>query len=237
MAKSRLARQHQTEMRRQLELSFNRQFAENQNHHQNVLFKLLTVLAAVILGYGYVLHGYQPDLGLCCDQPSGEYDVREAIFAFVIAQALLMIGLTTISNIAYAFRRDQLVNFKIRDKHGLIARSKEENNIFPFSYNPMHDFVTLHNGVVVVRDLWLVNWMPGFHKLFSITFLVFQVICIAALMIKSSSDVLFDGRAWLFSVPILFLLGSLWILLTFRAKLRDYYLEQGRLLLMPRLNP
>jgi hypothetical protein len=226
MAKSTSDRQRQTEMRNELELSFHRQFAENQNHHQNVLFKLLTVLAGVILGYGYILHGYSPYF----DNKS-QYEIREVIFALIVSQIVLMIGLAAISNMGFGFRRDQLVNFKIRLKHGLIARNKEEDNIFPFSYNPMHDFVFLEKDEVKVKGLRLINWMPEFHKIFSITFFLFQLICAVAFIVKTESDGFFLYQEWLAYLSFAFPLLSFWILFKFHRKIKKYYKEQGRLTL------
>ena len=197
MPKSTSNRQRQTEMQKELELSFHRQFAENQNHHQNVLFKLLTVLAAVILGYGYILHGYSPQILHWCTDTESQYEIREIIFALIVSEIVLIIGLAAVSNMGFEFRRDQLVNFKIRRKHGLIARNKDEDNIFPFSFNPMHDFVVLEKNQVKVRGLRFVNWMPEFHKIFSITFFIFQLICSGAFVLKTQSDNFFSCREWL----------------------------------------
>jgi len=227
MAKSSSDRQRQTEMRNEIELSFHKQFAENQNHHQNVLFKLLTVLAGVILGYGYILHGYVPRLYWCIQNDS-QYETREVIFALIVSEIVLLIGLAAVSNMGFGFRRDQLVNFKIRRKHGIIARNRDEDNIFLFSYNPMHDFVVLEKDDVKVKHLRLINWMPEFHKIFSITFFIFQLICCGAFVIKTQSDSFFSFHEWLSYLSFVFPLFSFWILLKYRCKIKKYYQDQGR---------
>lgn len=196
----------------ELLLSFHQQFAENQNHHQNVLFKLITVLVTVIVGYGYILHGHNVKPG---------YDNKELVFALIIAEFLLIIGFAVVCNMAYGFRRDQLVNFKIRNKYGIISTEGKCDNIFPHHYNPMHKF--FKNGEKT-SEIEIFNWQPEFHRIFSIALLIFQFSLIVPFCLKI--DYFYSI---LIGFPTLLIIAiiSVNVLYYFETKIEEIYEKQA----------
>lgn len=200
----------------ELLLSFHTQFAENQNHHHNVLFKLLYLFGVVIVGYGYILHGY-PE----------KYDEMEAMVASIAAQFLLCIGLATTCNMAYGFRRDQLVNYKIRKKYGIIAEKETDDNIFPFSYNPIHTYFSADG--LKKNKIGYLNWMPEFYKIFSLVFLAFLFLVIIAFQYRTGG---FSIYRLLASLVLLLNVCSISfsILGLFQKKVSKIYKNEARLL-------
>ncbi|GEM_PF-2691103 len=221
------------ELRNTLEATFHQQFAINQNHHQDVLFKLLTILGAVILGYGYILHGYAPPTGNVDTDKAIQYTLSEAGVALAIAEVLLILGLALTSNMALNFRRDQLVNYKIRRRNKLIDSPIEADNIFLPTYNPLYTFASpdykrTHGKN---RKLRFVNWMPEFHKIFSRIFLLFQLLCILAFLVKTSKELPIPSEFWAilrFWIPFAFtFVISFYVVGSLRRKLQTYYTEEA----------
>lgn len=167
------------EIQKELLVSFNQQFAENHNHHQQSFIQVLSVLLTVIIGYGYVFtNGGKMDVS--------NLKVNDFLLeaSFLIASLIINFGLLLIINNAHAFRRDQFVVFKIRKKASLI---NDKNAIFPPNFDPsksLNDKTELwkqfkKNGGwkrITIPYRWahfLVSWMPNFYN---ILFLVLGIL-------------------------------------------------------------
>lgn len=195
----------------ELESSFHEQFAENQNHHQNILFKLLSIIGAVIVGYGYILHGYKLE--------PFNYTITEAIIGLIVSEALLIIGLWVVVNTAKGFRRDQLVCYRIRFKAGLIANVKygknegeSINDVFPYSFYPFKN------------KPYSINWMPDFHITFISAFLFFQLLSGVTLITKSIINDDFENHSCIIiCLIIISLLISIMIINRTTKKMKKAY--------------
>ncbi|MBI5598939.1 MAG: hypothetical protein HY890_04290 [Deltaproteobacteria bacterium] len=84
------------------------------------------------------------------------------------SEVLLTFGAWMIVIIAWNFRRDQFVNFKIREYAKVIGKGK----IFPESYDPRHKFPEKREW----RTLKCFSWMPDMMVLFYLLFPVFQIL-------------------------------------------------------------
>lgn len=198
-----------------LEFSFHEQFAINQNHHQDILFKLLSIIGAVIVGYGYIIHGYKV-----------EYDITEAIFSLIVSEVLLIVGLAVVIINASGFRRDQNVCYRIRRKSEIIAKDKkmenEDNNkvfVFPYSFYPFD------------KKPCFYLWMPDFHKLFYVIFVVFQILSGIALICKSVRNNEFCAHSCLIVITVLIsVILSIWLQSYYTKKMKKIYDKEKELL-------
>jgi|SaaInlStandDraft_6_1057023.scaffolds.fasta_scaffold80305_1 hypothetical protein len=191
-----------------LEESFHEQFAINQNHHQDILFKLLSIIGAVIVGYGYILHGY-----------NGKYEISEAIFGLIVSEIILITGLAVVVINASGFRRDQNVCYRIRRKAEVIAKEekddKEKDFVFPYSFYPFKEKPCFY------------SWMPDFHKLFYLVFIVFQILSGIALIYKSVPNGEFCNNSCLIIFTILIsLIISTWIQYKYTGKMKEIYRKE-----------
>jgi hypothetical protein len=154
------------ELKNNLMRDFHYQFAENQKHHQSLVIRLITTLGGIFIGVGYVGHGYLNN----GSNNDGSFKALEFAITILVAQILLTILVSFVSHLASSFRRDQLVNFKIRDNVNLINNENSTNNenfyglVFSKSFDPRYKF----------GCFWKV--FPDFHRIFTISFLVFQFV-------------------------------------------------------------
>jgi len=148
--------------------SFHEQFAQNQNHHQNLFIQILAILLSVLIGYGY--------LYIRVDGLSEEFKVSiNTLYVYqAIAACLLSIATALISNMALGFRRDQLMAANIRIMSGVMTLGNN-NNYFFGSFNPQSK-----TGFVV--------WMPEFHKIFFIGLIAVKVLMLWATIQYDSNN-------------------------------------------------
>ena len=184
--------------------SFHEQFAINQNHHQDILFKLLSIIGAVIVGYGYILHDYNKI-----------YSFSEAIFGLITSEILLIVGLSVVVISANGFRRDQNVCYRIRRnaKHTADSRENEKkDDVFPYSFYPFKE------------KPFFFNWMPDFHQMFSIVFILFQFLTGIVLIVKSIENKDFcDHSCLIIGFPLLSIIVSIIILIAYTNKMKIHY--------------
>jgi hypothetical protein len=166
MADNNTQRDNNSELRNELLRDFHYQFAENQKHHQSLVIRLITILGGIFIGVGYVGHGYLNN----SSNNDGSFKPLELAITILVAQILLTILVSFVSHLASSFRRDQLVNFKIRDNLNLINNENSTNNEnscgleFSNSFDPRDK----------IGCFWKV--FPDFHRIFTISFLVFQFV-------------------------------------------------------------
>ena len=148
-------------LQEKLLLGFHTQFAENQRTREQSFLKILGFLGAVIFGYAYVYHNYN------AIQP------KEFSYITLVSEFLLSFGTLIITIIAYNFRRDQIINAKIRTKVNLLG----DDNIFPRSFDP-------RLSSSLSRPF---GWMPDFLNLFFYLFPVVQIILLVSYFDKQKS--------------------------------------------------
>lgn len=137
---------------------FHVQFAENQRTREQSFLKILGFLGAVVVGYAYVYKNM-----------STEIDAFSFVaFASIV---LLFFGCAIVTVIAYSFRRDQYVNYRIRDYAKVIGDDKP----IPADYNPSHIFC---------RRIDKLFWMPDIFLYFYFLFPVFQSIILISYVLK-----------------------------------------------------
>ena len=223
------------DFRHDLLKSFHTQFAQNQNHHQNLFIQVVSILLTVIIGFGYTLFnfkstGYSPNISTI--------GIFEFSAAFTISELILTLGIAIVSNMAMGYRRDQLMNTKIREAANLTADSasspseKNEFNIFAISYNPMKNYYDKHFNK---NKRMFFDWMPNFHVIFSITFLVIQFLIILIYFTKLSINKYlmfhinnyFDFYSLICVIGIILAVISYWIINHFHKKLELFYLNNG----------
>lgn len=155
----------------ELLLSFHKQFAENQNHHQKLLISLVSAIGVVLVGYAtaYVNTTAQANLWETIRDKDAHiitYSMMTLVFAYTFAQIILvLLGLMNL-NIGYAFRRDQQVNKNIRTKFLTTQYSK----IFGEStFNPSSKKIN--------------EYLPGFNYNFQICLISVQAILMQSLLL------------------------------------------------------
>lgn len=213
--------------------SFHEQFAQNQNHHQNLFIQVVSILLTVVIGFGYTLYNFRIT-GSGCEKSASSLGVLEFTAAFTISEVILTLGVALVSNMALGFRRDQLMNTKIREAAGLTVDStnKEKIEIFAKSYNPMKNYfekVWINNKKIIL------DWMPNFHIIFSVALITVQSLLIIVYFIKLSFNGYlenhgansFEYSSLLSIIGISATLFSIIIIRIFHNKLNRFYLING----------
>lgn len=195
----------------ELELSFCNQFSENQNQHKNILIKLIGLLGAVVFGYGYILFGFSKN----------QFDNADILMAWISMETLLLIGLNLIFDMGFAFRRDQLVVYRIRKKYGLIAQNENEddNKVFPYLFNPLKKFKLINNKIKT-RD-FEPFLLPGFYNIFAGLLFLFQLISVYAYYLKTTTNI---GTIIIFLILACSI--SFWIYFRKYIKLKQMYANE-----------
>jgi len=103
----------------ELLISFHRQFAENQNYHQRLFIQFVAAVFVVLVGYAMVYTKTGPNASFFTvsknhNREIVEYSVVHLIEAYFAAQIILCLMIGLVANTGYNFRRDQMVNFRIR---------------------------------------------------------------------------------------------------------------------------
>lgn len=154
----------------ELLLSFHKQFAENQNHHQKLLISLVSAIGVVLVGYAtaYINTTTQANLWETIRDKDAHiisYSMMTLVFAYTFSQIILvLLGLMNL-NIGYAFRRDQQVNKNIRIKF----LANQYNKIFgENTFNPSNKKIN--------------EYLPGFNYNFQICLISVQAILLQSLL-------------------------------------------------------
>jgi hypothetical protein len=210
--------------------TFHEQFAQNQNHHQNLFIQVVSILLTVIIGFGYTLFNFKST----GDNPSfSDIGLFEFTGAFIVSEIILTLGIALVSNMALGFRRDQFINAKIRE-YMKVTESNDQGslNIFPESYNPLKNY---YNKFIVNNKALGLDWMPNFHFIFTTILIVMQFLLVIIYLSKLSLNQYFQSKSYfgfqyysLLSIVGFFsVLFSLFLLKYFHRKLRAFYLVNG----------
>lgn len=204
----------------ELLLSFHKQFAENQNHHQKLLINLVSAIGIVLIGYttAYINTTAQANLWETIRDKDAHlisYSMMTLVFAYAFAQIILiLLGLMNL-NIGYAFRRDQQVNKNIRLKF----LTTQYNKIFgEHTFNPSSKKIN--------------EYLPGFNYNFQICLISVQAILMQSLLFaiynSKSLSLLFSSALYgvittvILSVPVLW---SLYLIYYFFKKYKKMIKE------------
>ena len=210
------------ELKYELMKSFHEQFAQNQNHHQNLFIQIVSILLTVIIGFGYTMYNFKTSGG------ENGIGILEFTSAFIISEIILVLGVSLVSNMALGFRRDQLMNTRIREFAKITEdTSNDDAKIFSTSYNPMKNYFVKTNGLTKKIHL---DWMPNFHIIFSITLVLVQFILIVVYFIKitiNNSNDKFNYFPLLSIIGLIIALFSFYIISKFHKKLLHFYLKNG----------
>jgi hypothetical protein len=137
----------------QLLATFHAQFAENQRVKEQSFLQIAGYLGAIIFGYAYVYHNLRNE-------------IPTLSFVTMAAALLLAFGALVVVVISYNWRRDQLVNARIRRLAGVLGTT----SAFPESYDPVVTLATKNS----------ISWMPNLLAVFYTLFPVFQVLLVAS---------------------------------------------------------
>ena len=146
--------------------TFHAQFAENQRVKEQSFLQIAGYLGAIIFGYAYVYHNLRNE-------------IPTLSFVAMAAALLLVFGAFVVVVISYNWRRDQLVNARIRRFAGVLGNE----GVFPESYDP----------TTTVGAKNSISWMPNLLAVFYTVFPVFQVLLIASYADRVDARFTFAG--------------------------------------------
>lgn len=164
------------DLAKELLTTFHSQFAENQRVKEQSFLQIAGYLGAIIFGYAYVFHNLK-----------GELDVLSLVA--IAAMLLLTLGAWVVVVISYNWRRDQLVNAKIRRYCGILGAP---DSVFPESYDPS----------TTLKSKNLISWMPNLLAIFYIVFPVFQLLLLISFLVRSRPEISLPHLDWLLSTAI-----------------------------------
>jgi hypothetical protein len=171
------------DLAKELLKTFHSQFAENQRVNEQSFLQIAGYLGAIIFGYAYVYHNLQNEL-----------DVLSLVA--IAATLLLALGAWVVVVISYNWRRDQLVNAKIRRYCGIMDAM---DSIFPESYDPS----------TTLRSKNFITWMPNLLAIFYLVFPVFEVLLLLSFLVRTKPELTLFHADWLLSSAIAVSLLSL----------------------------
>ncbi|MBI2417140.1 MAG: hypothetical protein HYV28_04435 [Ignavibacteriales bacterium] len=158
-------------------VNWHTQFAENQRIREQSFQKILGFLGSIVLGYGYVFVMQEQQIN----------------YAVIIAMASIFFGAWQVNTIAYNFRRDQIVNGKIRKMAGVFG----EDYIYPESYDP------------TVSPKGIISWIPDFLQPYYGVFVFSQLILLISYFNKTGNIYLRHSVGMKFSIILLGILTAL----------------------------
>lgn len=116
-----------------------------------------------------------------------KYDKSVILFMLIFTEILLMIYFKIIYDEGYAFRRDQIVVYRILKKYGLIAETNGEdsdkNKVFTFYYNPLKKFEYI-NGKLRTKKKGIIFWLPAFHNTLAAAIFIIHLLVYGSFFIK-----------------------------------------------------
>lgn len=174
---------------------FHEQFAQNQNHHQNLFIKFLSAVFVVITAYFIVYvktQSYANWHNVTYNYENAEilsYAVWHLVGAFFISQTIFIIMSMIVLNMGYNFRRDQKVNSNIRKEY--VEVSKYEKIFGSKAFN--------------VDKLKFWDYQPGFHFIFYFSLFFIQSLLFISILIKANSieGLLEWPRIIYYSIPLI----------------------------------
>lgn len=166
---------YQTELS-ELEKIFFENFTKKQHNNNDYLLRLLLVIGSLIVGYGYLL--------LKIDEANCEKEV--VFFMLIVVEIFLSIYFKIIYDEGFAFRRDQIVVYRILKKHGLVSASEEndKNTIysFPYYYNVLKKFNYIDRKLKT-KNKCEIFLMPAFHNTLAGAILSLQILLLLSFLI------------------------------------------------------
>lgn len=152
----------------EIEKIFYENFTKRQDSNNDFLLRLLMIVGTVVAGYAYLL--FKID--------SIEVDKRTMFILLIFIEILLMIYFKIIYDEGYAFRRDQIVVFRILRKHGLISTTEDDdrnpNIVFTYNFNPLKKH-RITNSKFVKNNCMVFFLMPAFHNTLSGSIILLQI--------------------------------------------------------------
>ncbi|EKJ86312.1 hypothetical protein CLV96_3962 [Leptospira meyeri] len=160
------------EIRKDILLKFNEQFAINQNTQLTSVYTFLAIIAPVLLGFGYVTNNFERNI-------NGLISIQFIDYAAVyfISNFILVAFISLLSSYSASFRRDQLIVSNIREfskLQGFEANPK----IFPERFSPKK----AHNDDDV--KILQLNWMPNYYAALVRIVLIIEIFINLAFFIK-----------------------------------------------------
>jgi len=226
-----LAKMKEEEFKFELMKSFHEQFAQNQNHHQNLFIQVVSILLTVIIGFGYTLFNFKATGESNNNSTIGLF---EFTCAFAISEIILSLGIALVSNMALGYRRDQLMNTRIREaaKITVDTATKVDDKIFASSYNPMKNY---YNKFYNKNKSMRIDWMPNFHLIFSITIITIEFLVVLIYFTKLGLNSFievhpnntFDYSSLISIIGVFFCFFSFWLIHHFHKTLNKFYLDNG----------
>lgn len=149
--------------------SIHEQFAENQNHHQGLFIQLLIALFILFGGFGYVyVYTVDPTDSIPYSQTFIQcgyfsYAILIAV-GFIVSLVLLLLN-CVILHLGYSFRRDQVINMKIR-----LYKLENYEKIFEDLYKPTNKSCF--------------KYLPDFYAIFFWAITILQLIIFISLCTK-----------------------------------------------------
>ena len=136
-------------MKHQLELDLHRQFAENQNSHQNIFMQMVVAFIGLFAALGYVYSHLEANV---ISQGKEEILFKPIVMHMTITveSVLFCLMAMIVIEFGWSFRRDMCLNKKIREK--AYSRDCEYNVLFEGYGNnidKMPDFYGIFLGFIV----------------------------------------------------------------------------------------
>jgi len=175
------------ELDEKLLVSFNEQFATNQNHGQDIFIQFLSAILVVLIGYGYIYANTAQSADIWTvahDDPKSLKDITsyaliDLFGAFIVSELILTLLATVVLNIGYSFRRDQLVIYKLRKK----ALGKRYQDTFgSASFDPRG------------QNLW--DFLPEFNRMFFFGICVLQIFLLTSFFVALGRAYCWPGTAF-----------------------------------------
>ncbi len=138
-----------------IELDLHRQFAENQNSHQNVFMQLVVAFIGIFAGLGYVYTHLETSV-VKITEDALLFKPFVMHVSIMIAGFLFCLMALVVIHFGWSFRRDMLLNRKIRE----LAYGTDDYNQFEIFFKDYGKNV---------------DDMPGFYEIFFKAILVMQV--------------------------------------------------------------
>jgi len=201
--------EHQESVTEKLLLSFNDQFATNQNHHQSIFLQFLSAILIVLIGYGFIYAntGSTSDMyEIQIDAKSTTYAIFHLAGAYTISQFILTLLATVVVNIGYGFRRDQNVIYKIRIKY--LGQKKYEEIFGKVTFLPQNQSVF--------------DFLPEFNRMFFLGLYVLQVLLFVSFAVRLKHSCYYDnfsGFRWLdYVIYLIPIIWNTWLYLNYYKK-------------------
>lgn len=195
---------------------FYEQFTKRQENNNNFLLKLLIIVGSVIILY----------VNMLIRVDFTDTDKETLLFILIFSESLLMIYFKVIYDEGFAFRRDQIVVYRILRKYKLIANSPEDevnsNKVFTSDFNPLKNFRLKNDQVQSTKKLHLF-WMPAFHNTLATAIFFVHLLIYFSFYIKIRNE---EYIVWLIILSLSTSLMMFWIIYRKHQWLKKIYLKE-----------